>query len=128
MEIMKWVLSAMFFLPIAAIGAEPTVTESGSQLPQLRISYTLDSFGSQADDIWTRVRYGFKLEPLQDSRVTAQLNWYAGQQEYLNRVFERSRRYLYHIVEKVEQRGMPTEIALLPIIESGRSSCTNASS
>jgi membrane-bound lytic murein transglycosylase D len=44
--------------------------------------------------------------------------WYLNRPEYVERMIDRSRRYLYHIVEEVEKRGMPTEIALLPMIES----------
>jgi peptidoglycan lytic transglycosylase D len=119
MEITKFFYFAMLFFSIASARAESPIAGFETLPPQLKVSYTLNSLGSEADDLWTRVRYGFRLEPLQDSRVAAQLKWYASQPEYLNRVFERSRRYLYHIVEMVEQRGMPTEIALLPIVESG---------
>jgi membrane-bound lytic murein transglycosylase D len=44
--------------------------------------------------------------------------YYAARPEYLKRMFERSRRYLHHIVEELERRGMPTELALLPMVES----------
>ena len=44
--------------------------------------------------------------------------WYASRPDYIKRMTERSQRYLFHIVEEVQKRGMPTEIALLPMIES----------
>ena len=44
--------------------------------------------------------------------------YYAARPEYLQRIFDRSRLYLYHIVEEIEKRGLPTEIALLPMVES----------
>jgi membrane-bound lytic murein transglycosylase D len=53
-----------------------------------------------------------------DPAIDAQLNWYLNNPEYLNRVFSRSEPYLYHIVETLENRGMPLDIALLPVVES----------
>jgi membrane-bound lytic murein transglycosylase D len=118
MQIRKWLFAAtLLFLAPAARGEAPvTAIEPDSGLAGLKIS---DSLGSNGLDLWDRVRSGFALEPLLDPRVTTHLNWYAHRPEYLNRIVERSRRYLYHIVEEVERRGMPMEIALLPVIESG---------
>ena len=50
--------------------------------------------------------------------VARHQKWYANRPEYMARMTERAQRYLYFIVEEVEKRGMPTEIALLPMIES----------
>ncbi len=69
-------------------------------------------------DLWERIRNGFAMAELNSIEVRNSENFYASRPEYINRVVERSRRYLFHIVEEVERRGMPTEIALLPIIES----------
>jgi membrane-bound lytic murein transglycosylase D len=70
------------------------------------------------DDIWERIRDGFNM-PNIDSEYTAKHeNWYASRPDYVKRMLERSQKYLFHIVEEVERRGMPTEIALLPMIES----------
>jgi membrane-bound lytic murein transglycosylase D len=69
-------------------------------------------------DIWDRIRSGFCMDTMDSSLVTAQVNWYAQRPDYVRRTVERSRRYLYHILGEVEKRGMPTEIALLPMIES----------
>jgi len=70
-------------------------------------------------NVWERVRKGFRLGPLDSPLVDIHTRWYADHPEYVNRMLERSRRYLYHIVGAVQQRGMPMEIALLPLIESG---------
>ena len=90
----------------------------------LKISYSLATFsqsqGHENDqgDLWERIRTGFKL-PESDPRLTRQHEkWYASHPAYLERAVERSRPYLFHIVHEVEKRGMPMEIALLPIIES----------
>jgi len=69
-------------------------------------------------DLWARVRSGFKMQEVDTPAVKAQERFYASKPEFMRRVVERSRRYLYFIVSEVERRGMPTEIALLPIVES----------
>jgi membrane-bound lytic murein transglycosylase D len=69
-------------------------------------------------DLWARLRDGFAMPDIQSRQVTERTEWYVANQDYLKRVFERSRLYLFHIVEELEKRGMPTEIALLPIVES----------
>ncbi|HEX9184252.1 MAG TPA: transglycosylase SLT domain-containing protein, partial [Burkholderiales bacterium] len=82
-------------------------------------------------DLWERLRKGFAMPDLQSPLVSERMAWYVDNQDYLQRVFERSRRYLFHIVEEVEKRGLPTEIALLPIVESAFNpmaySCAHAS-
>ncbi len=70
-------------------------------------------------DLWDRIREGFALEPLDDNkRIASQIAWFAARPDYVERTVDRSRRYLYFIVEEVQRRGIPTEIALLPIVES----------
>ena len=69
-------------------------------------------------DLWQRVRQGFQIPEIDNAIVREKTAYYAARPEYLQRIFDRSRMYLYHIVEQLEQRGMPTEIALLPMVES----------
>ena len=71
-----------------------------------------------ADDLWDRIRNGFAIPDLESPLVGVRERWYASQPDYLARMVERSKLYLYYIVEEVEKRGMPTEIALLPMVES----------
>ena len=73
---------------------------------------------SEYGDLWTRIRVGFVLDDLDTPDVKKSEDWYAARPDYIARMVERSRRYLYHIVVEVEKRGMPLEIALLPMIES----------
>jgi membrane-bound lytic murein transglycosylase D len=69
-------------------------------------------------DVWQRIRSGYAMRE-QDSKLIARFErWYASKPDYVERMTERGRRYLYFIVEEVEKRGMPMEIALLPMIES----------
>jgi membrane-bound lytic murein transglycosylase D len=71
-----------------------------------------------AEDIWDRIRRGFAMPDLDTELVTDQQIFYLNRPSYLKRVFERGGRYLYHIVGELERRGMPTELALLPMVES----------
>ena len=69
-------------------------------------------------DLWTRIRRGFAMPDLQVDMVQEREQWYANRPDYIERMTARSSKYLYHIVEEIERRGMPTELALLPFIES----------
>ncbi len=71
-----------------------------------------------APDLLARVRASFGLPITADPAIVRERDWYARQQAYLDRVFTRAEPYLFHIVEALEQRGMPTELALLPVVES----------
>jgi membrane-bound lytic murein transglycosylase D len=74
---------------------------------------------AQYADLFDRMRGGFKLDdsPVQRG-IDLQLDWYASNPDYLERSFGRAELYLYHIVTQLEARGMPLEIALLPVVES----------
>lgn len=70
-------------------------------------------------DVWKRMTVGFKMDETKwDPRIEAQRSWFITRQPYLDRLSARASRYLYHTVKEAERRGMPTEIALLPVIES----------
>ena len=69
-------------------------------------------------DLWQRVRRGFVMGELNSPLVLQQEQWYATRPDYIQRFVDRGSKYLHHIVEEVEKRGMPMEVALLPIIES----------
>jgi membrane-bound lytic murein transglycosylase D len=73
---------------------------------------------NDSSNLWNRIRAGFKLRDLNHALVRNNLAAFKADPGYLARIVQRSRRYLYHIVQEVEKRGMPTEIALLPIVES----------
>lgn len=77
--------------------------------------------GADDDEIytvWTRVRDGFKIPNMENSVVDENLAKYSKRPDYLQRMANRSQKYLYHIIEEVTARGMPTEIVLLPFVES----------
>ncbi|HRH29560.1 MAG TPA: transglycosylase SLT domain-containing protein, partial [Aquabacterium sp.] len=69
-------------------------------------------------DLWGRVRRGFALPALETELVRDHERWYASRPDYVQRMVGRANRYLYHVVDEVERRQMPSELALLPFIES----------
>ena len=71
-----------------------------------------------SNDLWGRIRAGFAMPELDSPLVARHEQYYLSRPEYLQRMFGRGSRYLHHIVEEVERRGMPTELALLPFVES----------
>lgn len=71
-----------------------------------------------ANDIWDRIRRGFGMPDLDTPLVADQQFFYLNRPAFLKKVFERGGRYLWHIVDELERRGMPTELALLPMVES----------
>ncbi len=71
-----------------------------------------------AIDVWGRIRSGFGIPPLDNQLVTSHEKYYAKRGEYFQRTTKRAERYLFHIVQECERRNMPTELALLPFIES----------
>jgi membrane-bound lytic murein transglycosylase D len=74
--------------------------------------------GDAPRDVWQRIRGGFQMSPLESNLVQDWENYYATRPEYFARMIENSRPFLFHIITEVERRGMPAEIALLPMIES----------
>ena len=83
--------------------------------PDVRLD--LDDRAAQLD-LWERVRRGFALPDLDNELVRKGEQWYSSRPDYVQRMTERGGRYLFHIVEELDHRGMPTELALLPFIES----------
>ncbi len=69
-------------------------------------------------DLWGRIRAGYAMPVLNDPLVARHEQWFINNPEYLDSMMGRARLYLYYIVDEVEKRGMPMEIALLPAIES----------
>ena len=78
-------------------------------------------------DIWDRIRAGYAMEDLDDPLVAKWEKYYADRPEYMARIVERSSKYMFYIVTELERRGMPLEIALLPMIESAFNPIANSS-
>jgi membrane-bound lytic murein transglycosylase D len=86
-----------------------------------RVNIDKDSVGAldaPYNDLWDRIRDGFELEDSDSPLVIKHVRWYADRPDYVDRMMSRSSRYLFYIVEEVERRKMPMELALLPFIES----------
>ena len=69
-------------------------------------------------DLWERIRRGFVLPELTNKFAVQATRWYSAQPDYIARMSSRASLYLFHIVEEIEKRGMPMELALLPFVES----------
>ena len=69
-------------------------------------------------ELWDRIRRGFRMPDLDGKLVSEREQWYASRPDYIQRMTERSKKYLFHIVEELEKRNLPAELALLPFIES----------
>lgn len=73
---------------------------------------------TNVDDLRDRIINGFAMPDLDSPFTATHESWYAARPDYVKRMMDRSQRYLFHIVQEVEKRGMPSEIALLPMVES----------
>jgi membrane-bound lytic murein transglycosylase D len=93
----------------AVLGATPTLT-----MPREWQHHN----GEDYDDLFDRMRAGFAFDEVQEPAIDVQLAWFEHNPDYLERVFQRGQRYMYHIITEVEARGMPLEFALLPVVES----------
>ena len=106
-------------LPADAPGLDATLaTPDAAITPADTNPVPTATSGLAENDLWQRIRNGFAMRELDSPLVARHEQWYANRPDYVARMTERAQRYLYFIVEEVEKRGMPTEIALLPIIES----------
>ncbi|MBS0309643.1 MAG: transglycosylase SLT domain-containing protein [Proteobacteria bacterium] len=74
--------------------------------------------GMEEVDVWARIRNGFGIPDLDNQLVKNQTDWYSSRPDYIQRTTTRASLYLFHVVQELEKRNMPTELALLPFIES----------
>lgn len=102
--------------PLNSIHLPPTIARETAPInvDDDRIDWTL----GQSQDIWVRIRRGFSMPDLEGTLVEDRTQWYAARPDYMERMIARSSKYLYHIVAELERRHMPTELALLPFVES----------
>ncbi|MCW8941951.1 MAG: transglycosylase SLT domain-containing protein, partial [Gammaproteobacteria bacterium] len=69
--------------------------------------------------IWPRIRAGFKLpDDVEHESLQNEIDWIARHPEYMQRVMRRADPFIYYILEEAEKRDLPTELVLLPIVES----------
>jgi membrane-bound lytic murein transglycosylase D len=104
---------------VAEPPAPPVVVAASAVTPfSAEVAAELEPLPPPADDLWERIRKGYSITDLDDPYVAKWEQWYSSRPDYVARMVDRSRRYLYYIVVEVEQRGMPLEVALLPMVES----------
>jgi membrane-bound lytic murein transglycosylase D len=94
-----------------------TYSDDGLQL-DLMLRNAPDADQANSGDLWQRIRNGYGMQTLNSPYTSVHESWYAARPDYVKRMIARSKRYLFHVVEEVQKRGMPTEVALLPMVES----------
>lgn len=93
--------------PVSAQIQTPVIAELQRETPAL-----------PETDVWQRIRAGLTMQDIDNPRVRAELAWYKKHPDYMMRVAKRAEPYLFHIVEQIEEKQLPMELALLPIVES----------
>ena len=121
------IVAAAILSACASVGGDwtnPTQTPpakigKASRAPKINVDkQSVRALDAPYSDLWDRVRDGFAMEELDSPLVIKHVRWYSDRPDYVNRMMSRSSRYLFHITEEVERRKMPSELALLPFIES----------
>ena len=108
---------ATSYVPAAAPPKFPA-SDSASPSKASKVANVASEDAARQADVWGRIRTGYAIPDLNNELVTKHLNWYSSRPEYIARTTARASRYLFHVVTELEKRGMPTELALLPFIES----------
>ena len=97
----------------------PPVAPAAASAPSPAVARDLPIMQTRRyDNLIERIQAGFAMPELESPLVAQHERWILRNPEYLTRVFDRGDKYLFHIVEEIEARNMPTELALLPIVES----------
>jgi len=90
-----------------------------AKAPRINLNeQSVSSLDAPSNNLWIHIRNGFQMPELESPLVIQQTVWLAARPEYVQRSMARSSRYLFYIVQEVNLRGMPTELALLPFVES----------
>jgi membrane-bound lytic murein transglycosylase D len=98
--------------PLELIEQDPAITVKHREVDNTRPNHGYS-------DVWTRIRNNLVLDRhLENHAVKQRIAWYARNQEYLDRVAQRATPYIHYILEALEERNMPLDLALLPVVES----------
>jgi membrane-bound lytic murein transglycosylase D len=119
--LLPFVAGAAAAEPFAGDGVPPGMASNEPSLTLISPleGLTLEAYGpAEPYDLLTKLRFGFSLDYEDNARITAERNWFVRHPDYLARVFTRAQRYLPYIAAEIERRGLPLELALLPIVES----------
>ena len=115
---------ALILAPVLGHAAEsassPLASSSGGSaaLAKTQIFAPAKADDYKEPDLWARIRSCYAIPDVDNSLVAKHIQWYSSRPDYLARTSGRASLYLYHVVQELEKRGMPTELALLPVIES----------
>ncbi|MBE9516635.1 MAG: transglycosylase SLT domain-containing protein [Proteobacteria bacterium] len=105
-------------LPASLTDSEPTDSVSSTEVDEATLRAERVAAARESDNVWDRIRAGYGLAELDSPLIARHERWFASNPAYIERMVKRASLYLYHIVEEVEKRDIPMEIALLPAIES----------
>ena len=108
----------LFDCESAKSGTIPVTHPNEELLLDLPIDEEQSALVRSPDDIWQRIRGQLQFEVIDDKRVSEQRDWYLRHPDYMQRVANREKPFLYLIVDEIERQDMPLELALLPIVES----------
>jgi membrane-bound lytic murein transglycosylase D len=120
-------LAALMFLAAPAVSYAndfqasplvPAAQASARIIPMSPPQSVLKADDFKEADLWGRIRTGYAIPDIDNALVAKHVTWYSTRPDYIARTSARASRYLFHVVQELEKRGMPTELALLPIIES----------
>jgi len=119
------VAAALAGAPARAADAEAAFVNVAGLAPALPTAAVaagdpaIEKLLTRPSDLWERLRQGFAMRELDSGLVAKHEAWYAARPELLRAIFGRGKRYLHYIIEEVDKRGLPAELALLPAVESG---------
>ncbi len=108
-------------IPAPVHASRPAITPAARSIATREAMADSDQAGpppKQKNNAWFRLQKGMRMETVLNDRVREQLDWYLRHPEYLNRVMHRAKPVLPFILDVLEEFDVPSEMALLPIVES----------
>jgi membrane-bound lytic murein transglycosylase D len=102
--------------PVSAVQNAAVMRPAAAAAPAGAASLKVDDY--KETDVWGRIRSGYAIPDISNNLVERHTKSYSGKPDYMARISGRASLYLFHVVQELEKRGMPTELALLPVIES----------
>ncbi|MFL6659042.1 MAG: transglycosylase SLT domain-containing protein [Massilia sp.] len=114
--------------PVAAPALAIAIAPPVAAKPMLMPAFPVPAVEEYKEaDVWGRIRTGYAIPDINNALVAKHVSYYSSRPDYLARISIRANRYMFHVVSELEKRGMPTELALLPIIESAFNPQANSS-
>ena len=102
--------------PVSALSGAAVMRPAAVATPAGASALKVDDY--KETDVWGRIRSGYAIPDINNNLVERHTRSYSLKPDYMARISGRASPYLYHVVQELEKRGMPTELALLPVIES----------